>query len=240
MAMTYKKISTTTSFQLLCEDERPREKALRHGIRALSDAELLAILFGTGTQGVSVLEMAQQILADNDGHLSKVTDFTPQEFSKKYKGIGVAKAMLVLAALELGHRAARDAASMPQMPIRSSKMAYDRMAYHFRDLDHEEFWILLLNNSAEVVAEERIGIGGETMTVADVRIIVRKAILAHATRIMAFHNHPSGTLRPSMQDDQLTKRIAAACATLQLHLDDHIIISKRGYYSYFDEGRMPE
>lgn len=237
--MAYNKILTTTSFQLLCEEERPREKALNHGMRELTDAELLAILFGTGTQGVSVLELAQQILGDNDGHISRVTELTPKEFSKKYKGIGVAKALLVLAALELGRRSAKDAASMPDKPILSSQMAYDRMVDHFRGLDHEEFWVLLLNNAAIAIGEERIAIGGQTSTIADVRVIMRKALLTHATRIMAFHNHPSGSLKPSIQDDQLTKNIVRACSTLQLRLDDHIIITDRSYYSYHDEGRMP-
>lgn len=236
--MTKQYIQTTTSFAAIAEDERPREKALKYGIGVLTDNELLAILFGTGMRGVSVLDMAQSILEDNNGHLSKVTELSPQEFSKRYKGIGTAKALLILAALELGRRAAADAASMPDRPLTSSRLAYDLMRGRLEDLDHEEFWVAFLNNSAIVIGTEQIAIGGQAATYVDIKIMMRRALENKATRIIAYHNHPSGQLKPSIQDDSLTTRIGAAAKTLDIRFDDHIIISKKGYYSYNDEGRL--
>lgn len=236
--MTKQYIQTTTSFATIAEDERPREKALNQGIGALTDSELLAILFGTGMRGVSVLDMAKNILDDNDGHLCKITELTPEEFSKRYKGIGMAKALLILASLELGKRAAADAASMPDRPLSSSRQAYDLMRGRLEDLDHEEFWVAFLNNSAIVIGTEQIALGGQAATYVDIKIIMRRALENKATRIIAYHNHPSGQLKPSMQDDSLTKRIGDAAKILDIRLDDHIIISKRGYYSYNDQGRL--
>ncbi|MDO5395006.1 MAG: DNA repair protein RadC [Bacteroidales bacterium] len=229
---------TKTSFTTLADDQMPREKALAGGIRSLTDIELMAILFGTGLKGVSVLEMSQGILDDNDGHLSLIADMKPDEFSKRYKGIGPAKALTLLAGIELGLRAAHDAANMPKAQITSSKIAYDLMRPQLERLDHEEFWVLLLNNAATVISKEFIASGGQTSTVVDIRILMRRALDNKATRMILFHNHPSGNLRPSMQDDSLTKKIKEAAALFDIKLDDHIIISPASYYSYNDMGRI--
>ena len=229
---------TKTSFTTLADDQMPREKALAGGIRSLTDIELMAILFGTGLKGVSVLEMSQGILDDNEGHLSRIADMKPDEFSKRYKGIGPAKALTLLAGIELGLRAAHDAANMPKTQITSSKIAYDLMRPQLEDLDHEEFWVLLLNNAATVISKEFIASGGQTATVVDIRILMRRALDNKATRMIIFHNHPSGNLRPSMQDDSLTKKIKEAASLFDIKLDDHIIISPASYYSYNDMGRI--
>ena len=231
-------IKSTTSFTQLNEDERPREKALKYGIRSLKDNELMAIIFSTGTQGRSVLEMSQDILDDNDGHLSKVANIDAADFLKRYKGIGPAKALTLLAGLELGRRAARDAANLPNAAITSSLIAYNVMHEHLANLDHEEFWVLMLTNGATVISKEFISSGGQTATVVDVKIIMRRALEQKATRMILFHNHPSGTLRPSMQDDTLTKRIKNAAQLFDIRVDDHIIISAKGYFSYNDNNLL--
>ena len=231
-------LKTTTSFSTLCEEDMPREKALRYGIKSLTDAELMAVLFSTGTAGMSVLEMSERILQDNDGHLYKVTNMSADDLTKRYKGVGRAKALLLLAALELGERSARDAASIKDLKILSSNTAYDLMRPEVANIDHEEFWVILLSNAATVIGKERVASGGQTSTLVDIRILMRRAIEAKAVRMILVHNHPSGQLKPSPQDDALTRKIKTAAETLDLRVDDHLIISPKGYYSYNDEFRL--
>lgn len=233
-----KKYLTTTSFAQMAEDEMPREKALKHGLRSLEDAELMAIIFGTGIKGVSVLDMAHQILERHDGHLSRLASLSATEFIKQHKGIGPAKALTLLAGIELGLRAAKDAASMPMQQILSSKLAYDYMRDQLEHLDHEEFWVLLMTHSATIIAKQFIASGGQASTIVDVRILMRRALESKCSRMILFHNHPSGQLRPSMQDDALTQKIKNAAKLLDINVDDHIIITPTSYYSYNDEGRM--
>ena len=231
-------LATNTSFRQLSEDERPREKALNHGIQSLSDAELLSLLFGTGTAGRSVLDMAEEIIRDNEGHLWRLAGMDTREIVRRYKGVAIAKAILVAGALELGRRAFRDAVACLQNAITSSRMAYEMMRESLEHLDHEEFHVLFLSNAAVEIAREIIGVGGQTATVVDVKVIARKALEHKATRVILFHNHPSGTLRPSIQDDSLTSKIRHGLELLDIRVDDHIIISPKGYYSYNDEGRL--
>lgn len=236
MAKSY--LATNTSFRQLSEDERPREKAMNHGIASLSDAELLSLLFGTGTAGRSVLDMAEEIIHDNEGHLWRLAGMDTREIVRKYKGIGIAKAILIAGALELGRRAFKDALTCPQNSITSSRMAYEAMREAMEGLDHEEFHVLFLSNAGVEIAREIIGVGGQSATVVDVKIIARKALEHKATRVILFHNHPSGTLRPSIQDDSLTSKIRRGLELLDIRVDDHIIISSKGYFSYNDEGRL--
>lgn len=219
--------------------ERPREKALRAGIKSLTDIELMAILFSTGISGKSVLDLSREILEDNDRHLSKVARLSVKEFMKRYKGIGEAKALTLLAALELGSRSAADARSIENPTITTSVVAYDIMRHHFERLGHEEFWVLLLSRNGKPLAEKKIGQGGLTGTLVDVKIIVREALMENASSMILFHNHPSGNLKPSSQDIALTSKIKAAAKLLEIHVSDHIIISDNGYYSFNDEGTMP-
>lgn len=220
-------------------DERPREKAIRHGIKSLSDTELMAIIFGTGLKGKSVIELSRDILHDNDRHLSKVARLSVSEMLRRYKGIGPAKAVTLLAALELGSRSVADAAKIDNPSITSSETAYRIMKHHFERLDHEEFWIMLLSQSGKVIRETNISRGGINGTVADIKIIMRCAIEDLASSMILFHNHPSGNLRPSAQDDTLTHRICEAAKFIDTRVNDHIIITDGGYYSYNDGGRMP-
>lgn len=230
---------TNTSFKEIGKDDKPREKALKQGIRSLTDAELMALLFGTGIRGMSVIEMSQKILDTHDGHLSKVADLEAKEFMKLHKGIGPAKSLMLLGALELGRRAVQDASRMPDRQILSSMLAYEVMAERLKNLDHEEFWALFLNNQAVKISDSRIASGGLTATTVDIRMIMRKALESGCTRMIIYHNHPSGQLRPSSEDDALTRRICEAAKVLQIRVDDHLIISTKGYFSYNDEGRMP-
>lgn len=219
-------------------DERPREKALRHGIKSLSDTELMAIIFSTGIKGKSVIELSRDILTDNDRHLSKVARLSVSDMLRRYKGIGPAKAITLLAALELGSRSAADAMRIDNPVVASSEIAYNLMRHHLERLDHEEFWVILLARNGKVIREVKIGQGGITGTVVDIKLIMRSAIEDLASAMILFHNHPSGNLKPSAQDDALTKRIVEAAKYIDTHVNDHIIISDGGYYSYNDQGRM--
>lgn len=220
------------------EEDRPREKALKYGVKSLSDTELMAIIFATGLKGKSVLELSAEILRSKDGHLSQVARMSPREIMNAYKGIGLAKAISLLSALELGTRAARDAAAENFRCMTSSSAAVELIREKFQFLDHEEFWVMLMTNGARVLAIEKIGVGGQTATVVDIKILMRKALEHRASRMIVFHNHPSGTLQPSMQDDKLTRHIAEAAKIFEMRLDDHIIITDDAYYSYRDKGRL--
>ncbi len=219
-------------------DERPREKAIKYGIKSLSDNELMAIIFSTGLKGKSVIEMSRDILSDNKGHLSKVARLSVAEMLKRYKGIGPAKALTLLAALELGARSAADAATIDDPVVNSSGVAYSIMKHHFERLDHEEFWVLLLSQSGKPIREIKIGQGGVAATAVDVKLIMKAAIEHLASAMIVFHNHPSGNLKPSAQDNALTIKIREAAKLIDTRLNDHIIITDASYYSYNDDGRL--
>lgn len=219
-------------------DERPREKAIKYGIKSLSDNELMAIIFSTGLKGKSVIEMSRDILSDNKGHLSKVARLSVAEMLKRYKGIGPAKALTLLAALELGSRSAADAATIDDPVVNSSGVAYSIMKHHFERLDHEEFWVLLLSQSGKPIRKIKIGQGGVAATAVDVKLIMKAAIEHLASAMIVFHNHPSGNLKPSAQDNALTIKIREAAKLIDTRLNDHIIITDASYYSYNDDGRL--
>lgn len=219
-------------------DERPREKAIKYGIKSLTDTELMAIIFSTGLKGKSVVELSRDIIKDNDNHLSKVARLSVKEMLSRYKGIGPAKAVTLLAALELGSRSASDAAAVDNPAVTSSVTACKLMKHHFQHLDHEEFWVMMLSRSAKILKEVRIGQGGLTGTVVDVKMIMRAAIQENASAMILFHNHPSGNIRPSTQDDDLTRKIVEAAKFIDVRVNDHIIITDSNYYSYNDEGRL--
>lgn len=222
----------------MAADERPREKAMRQGLKSLTDSELLAILFGTGVRGKSVVELSSEILADHEHHLSRIARMSVRDFLRRYKGIGPAKAITLLASLEIGARAAADAAAIDDPAVTSSQVAHNLMAHHFSNLDHEEFWVLLLSQSARVLAEIPVGRGGVAATVVDVKIIMRSALEHLASSMILCHNHPSGTLYPSAQDDNLTRKIRDAAALMDMRVADHLIFTDAGYYSYHDEGKL--
>jgi len=218
------------------EEDRPREKLLLKGREALSDSELIAILIGSGSREKSAVELSREILHDASDNLHKMARWDISDFMK-YKGIGEAKAISIVAALELGRRKTISE-PLKQKQINSSYEAYKVMAPQLSDLNHEEFWILLLNSNNRIMTRERISSGGVSATVVDPRIILKKAINVFASSILLFHNHPSGNLKPSRADISLTNKLKAACKHLDMKLHDHIIIAQEGYYSFQDEDML--
>lgn len=218
--------------------ERPREKVIAGGIKSLTNAELMALLFATGIKGKSVIELCEDILRDNNNHLSVVTRMSVSELCKKYKGIGPAKAVTLLAALELGARSIADEQSMATPQIKSSSEAFNLILHRFQRLSHEEFWVMYLDRANQIIREERISQGGLAATVVDIKIILRYAIEHRASSMILFHNHPSGNLKPSIQDDNLTNKIKEGAAIIDVRLFDHLIVHDKGYYSYADKGRI--
>ncbi len=211
---------------------RPREKAMQRGFKDLSNAELLALIFSTGIRGKSVIELSEEILHDNKGHLSKLTSLSVAEICRRYKGIGQAKAINLLAALEIGARSASDAMKLERTVISDPDVAYTVMYPHFLHLTHEEFWVIYVNRRGEIIRESRIGQGGTSSTTVDVKIIMQGAIETLCEGIMLFHNHPSGNLQPSSQDRGLTNKIKQACELFSITLLDHLIVTDRDYFSF--------
>ena len=217
------------------EEDRPREKMMSKGAQALTNAELLAILIGSGSGDDSAVSLMQKVLAAYGDSLDRVGRLSVEELCQ-FKGIGPAKAITILAACELGRRRAVEQPERRQ--VRSAAQVYDYFYPLMRDLPVEEFHVLLLNQSAVVIDSVRIGVGGLTETAVDVRVILREALLKRATGFVLCHNHPSGNLRPSMHDDRLTRQVQEAARLLNLNLADHVIFTDNGYYSYADEGRL--
>ncbi len=218
------------------EEDRPREKLLLKGKGVLSDAELLAILIGSGSREVTAVDLCKQILKHVDNNLNELSKQTVSDLMQ-FKGIGEAKAIGIVAALELGRRR-QAATAKKRAQIKHSKDAYQLFLPALGDLPHEEFWMLLLNRSNKVIGNERISIGGVAGTVADVKIIFKRAIGQLASSIIVAHNHPSGNLSPSQADIQLTKKMVEAGKLLEVSVLDHLIITENAYYSFADEGML--
>jgi DNA repair protein RadC len=213
-------------------DDRPREKLLHKGKNALSDAELLAILIGSGSRNETAVDLCKRILKDKDHKLHKLGKTSLEEL-QTYKGIGEAKAISIIAALELGKRHRN--AEIPVFPkIRSSSDA-DKVLRPNYNFEYEAFWVLFLDNSNKVIHKEQISKGGITSTVVDSRLIFKKALLTGAVAIILSHNHPSGTLKPSENDKNLTSRIKKASEIMDIKLLDHIIVTENTYFSFADE-----
>lgn len=220
------------------EADQPREKLLKLGRKHLSDAELLAILLGSGTKGHSALNLAQKILASLNHDLHELGNANLSKISSIH-GVGPAKAVRIAAALELGaRRAARIQA--PKSVIRHSADAAQLIQWRFIDISHEEFWILLLNRANACLGSICISKGGMTGTLADARLIFRTALEHKATAIILVHNHPAGTMKPSEADIRLTKKLRDAGKVLDIEVLDHIIIAGDAYFSFCDEGLMPD
>lgn len=216
------------------EDDRPREKLMTLGRQALSDAELIAILIGSGSPKESAVSLSQRIL-DSVG--KNLNDLGKQSLAElmKFKGIGEAKAITIAAAMELGRR--RQNSDLPERPeIRGSRDAYQILAPLLMDLPHEESWVLFLNKKNKVIGKSKLSIGGTDATVMDAKIVFRKALEGMAAAIIVAHNHPSGTLRPSQADIDLTKKLKAVGEAIGLPLLDHLIVTDAGYFSFLDEG----
>ena len=223
----------------LAVDDRPREKALRHGIRSLSNAELIAIIFGNGMKGKSVITLSQELLARHNGRISDLSRKSIRELVKENRGIGHAKAIALLAAIELGIRC-RDEQPHEKPRITGSQSAYELMRGELERLNHEEFWVILLSRANLVLDTLCVSRGGSSATVVDPKMLF-KGVLEHGdvvSGIILVHNHPSGNLRPSADDDALTRRIKDGGKLLDIRVLDHVIITPDSYYSYSDEGRM--
>lgn len=229
---------TSIRVQDLGNDEKPREKALAFGIRALSDAELLAIIFGGGIPGMSVVDMARKILYDCDNRVDNLARLSMNELMSKYKGVGQAKAVSLAAAFELGRRNREQSAISDNPVIRTSADVVSLMQPMIGALEYEEFWVLMLNRSNRVTYKRCLSQGGTAFTVVDVKLLLKRAIDCLAESIVLVHNHPSGNNKPSGEDDRLTQRIKEGASYLGIKVLDHVIITRNGSYSYNDEGRI--
>lgn len=216
------------------EEDRPREKLLLKGKAALSDAELIAILIGSGTRELSAVDLSKLILQSVNNNLNELAKLSINDLMK-FKGIGDAKAISIAAALELGRRR-KESDVIKKAKVSSSADAYEAIRPYLMDLQHEQFWVLLLNRANEVIRPQQISIGGVSGTVADPKMIFKAAIEHLASAIILVHNHPSGNLTPSQADKDLTKKVKEAGRTLDIPVLDHLIFSDNGYFSFADEG----
>lgn len=218
------------------EEDRPREKLMAKGAAALSDAELLAILIGSGSTRESAVELMQNVLHDCRNNLNTLGKLSVHDLTR-YKGIGEAKAITIIAACELGKR--RQATAPADRPdMGSAEAVYQQMLPKVQDLDTEEAWVLLMNQRFRLIKDVRLSHGGLSETAVDVRVILREALLANATVLTLVHNHPSGNCRPSGEDDRITQKLKRACETMRIYMVDHVIMTDGQYYSYAEEGRL--
>ncbi len=218
-------------------EDRPREKLMNKGIAALTEAELLAILIGSGSQRESAVDLARKILMDAGNNLHELGKTTIESLQKRYHGIGQAKAITIVAALELGRRRQQfNPLERPQ--IRESKDIFAIMQPLVADLHYEEFWVLLLNQSNKVISRFLLSKGGIAGTVIDVRLIMEKALYEHATALVLCHNHPSGNNNPSKADIDITRKLSDAGKILDIRVLDHLIVAENNYFSFADEGIM--
>jgi DNA repair protein RadC len=222
------------SIKSWAEEDRPREKMLTKGKAALTDAELIAILIGSGSVDENAIELGKRILSSVNDNLSELGKRSIKELMT-FKGIGEAKAITIAAAVEIGRR--RQFSDMVQRDrITNSRDIYDIMLPHLIDLQYEEFWILMLNQANHITRRERISTGGVTGTVVDSKMVFKAAIEALAPSIILIHNHPSGNLKPSQADIDLTRKLKEAGKVLDIKVLDHVIVAHTGYYSFVDEG----
>ena len=218
------------------EDDRPREKLLLKGKKALSDAELLAIVIGSGSRNETAVDLAKRMLKNSDNNWNALAKLTIKELSN-FKGIGQAKAIGIVAALEIGQRRASQL-GIEKPTISSSKDVFMLMKAELSDIPHEEFWVLYLNRSNKVISKTMISSGGIHETVVDTRLLLKNAIEQLAVGMVLVHNHPSGNVKPSEADKKLTKKIYEASKLLDIKLLDHIIFSENGYFSFADQGLL--
>jgi DNA repair protein RadC len=217
-------------------EDRPREKLLYKGISSLSDAELLAILIGSGSNDKSAVDLAREILNIAANNLNRLGKLDVHDLVR-LKGIGTAKAINIMAALELGRRR-KSAEIIESAKIRSSNDVYTIFNPLLADLTHEEFWLLYLNRSNKILSRHKLSQGGISGTITDVRLIIKKAIELLSSSIIICHNHPSGNLDPSEADTRITHKIKEAAGYFDISLLDHIIVTDNGYYSYADSGTL--
>lgn len=217
-------------------DDRPREKLLVKGKATLSDAELIAILIGSGNREETAVALSKRILKSVEGNINNLAKLSVKKLSS-FKGIGEAKAIAIITALELGKRRQLEIA-LKKPKITSSKAVFNIMQPLIGDLEHEEFWVLFLNNSNKVLAKSQMSKGGLTATIVDIRVLFKQALEMASVAIIICHNHPSGKITPSNADKELTKKIKTAGLTLDIRLLDHLIITEKCYFSFADENQL--
>ena len=218
------------------EDDRPREKMLSKGKETLSDAELVAILIGSGNRDETAVDLSKRILVSVNNNLNELATLSISDLMK-FKGIGEAKAISIITAITLGRRTQLEAAMVKPI-INSSKSVFNILQPLIGNLNHEEFWVLFLNNSNKVINKKQLSKGGITGTLVDIRMLFKKAIELLAVGIIICHNHPSGKVTPSESDKQLTQKIKEAGVLLDIKLLDHLIITEQGYFSFTDENML--
>ena len=229
-------LSSKLNINQWAEEDRPREKMERLGAEALSDAELLAILVGSGSPQEDAVSLMKRILSDCNNNLNTLGKMTLRQLCE-YNGVGPAKAITILAACELGKR--RQMEKPEERPdLGTATKIYNHMHPVLQDCDVEEFWLLLMNQNNRLIKKVRISHGGITEVSVDIRIIMREAVLANATIIVVCHNHPSGNLRPSTADNDLTNQLQRACQLMRIHFMDHVILTDGNYFSYRETGRL--
>lgn len=216
------------------DDDRPREKLVQKGSFVLSDAELIAILIGSGSRNESAVELSKRILASVNHNLNELGNLSVNQLMR-FKGIGEAKAVTIAAALEMGRRR-RMEDTTKITKIKSSHDAFELLYPLIGELQHEEFWIVYLNNSNKVVHKAQLSKGGITGTLVDVRLVLKQALELGAVGIILAHNHPSGTLRPSAADKQITQKLKVASEALDIKILDHLILARHQYLSFADKG----
>ena len=218
------------------EDDRPREKLARIGAENLSDAELIAILIGSGNTKESAVDLMKRILKDCVNNLGILGRKSISELTA-YNGIGEAKAISILAACELGKRREHED-KLERLDLSQPDAIYQHLLPKMRDLDVEEAYIVLMNNNYKHIKTIRLSHGGITETAVDVRVIIKEAVLCNATIVALAHNHPSGNIHPRGHDDQITRQVKSACDAMRLHFADHIIVTDGAYYSYHESGKL--
>ena len=217
------------------EEDRPREKLMLKGKETLSNAELIAILIGSGSHKESAVDLSRRILASVDHNLNSLTKLSISQLMN-FKGVGEAKAITIISALELGRRQRSEDALQFKNKVTSSKVVFEIMQPIIGELSHEEFWVLFLNNSNRVISKSQLSKGGITGTIVDVRLVFKLALESGATGLILCHNHPSGSLIPSSADKEITKKLKQAGDSLDVKVLDHLIITETKYYSFVDEG----
>ena len=218
------------------QDDQPREKLLYKGKSVLSDAELVAILIGSGNRDESAVALCKRILSTVDNNLNELGKLSVKQLIE-FKGIGEAKAITIVAALELGRRR-RGEEALEKLKVSSSRSVYELMQPIIGELEHEEFWIIYLNNSNKVIQKNQLSKGGITGTLVDVRLALKQALELNAIGIILCHNHPSGTLNPSEADKQLTSKFKVAASSLDINVLDHLIITENAYFSFADQDEL--
>lgn len=224
---------TSFSIKNWSDDDKPREKMVQKGKSVLSDAELIAILIGSGSRNESAVELSKRILSSVDNNLNALGKLSIKQLMQ-FKGIGEAKAVTIAAAMEMGRRR-RGEDEQKITKITSSKDAFELLQPVIGELEHEEFWILYLNNANKVLLSSQLSKGGLTGTLVDVRIVMKQALELGAVGLILAHNHPSGTLKPSSEDKAVTEKLKKAAMALDIKVLDHLIIAQKDYYSFADE-----